>query len=78
MEILKQAPWSRIRGQNSVYKEFLEIVGNGSSTGSVCSKGDKCSFRHDKRAKKTQPNPSPNSFMHHDEKKASKTRSPKW
>ena len=30
-----------------------------------CSKGDNCSFRHDinKRAKMTQPNPSPNSFM---------------
>ena len=26
---------SRIQGQNSVYKEFLEIVGNGSPTGSV-------------------------------------------
>ena len=26
---------SRIREQNSVYKEFLETVGNGSSTGSV-------------------------------------------
>ena len=30
-----------------------------------CSKSDNCSFRHDVhlRAKKTQPNPSPNSFM---------------
>ena len=30
-----------------------------------CSKGDNCSFRHDinKRAKMTQPNPSPSSFM---------------
>ena len=30
-----------------------------------CSKGDNCSFRHDinKRAKMTQPNSSPNSFM---------------
>ena len=35
MEIMRRTPWSRIRGQNSVYKEFLEIVGNGSSTGSV-------------------------------------------
>ena len=26
---------SRIQGQNSVYKEFLEIVGTGSPTGSV-------------------------------------------
>ena len=35
MEILKQAPWSRIRGQNSVNKEVQEIVGNGKLTGSV-------------------------------------------
>ena len=35
MEIMRETPWSRIREQNSVYKEFLEIVGNGSSTGSV-------------------------------------------
>ena len=31
----KNALWSRIREQNSVYKEFLEIVGNVSPTGSV-------------------------------------------
>ena len=35
MGILKQAPWSRIRGQNSVYKAFLEIVGSGKPKGSV-------------------------------------------
>ena len=35
MEILRRTPWSRIRKQNSVYKEFLEIVGNGKPTGSV-------------------------------------------
>ena len=35
MEIMRRTPWSRIREQNSVYKEFLEIVGNGSPTGSV-------------------------------------------
>ena len=35
MEILRRTPWSRIRGQNSVYEEFLEIVGNGSPTGSI-------------------------------------------
>ena len=66
--------WSRIKGQNSVYREFLDIVGNGQ-----CVKGDNCSFRHDinKRAKMTQPNPSPNSFMQQDEMKASKTRSPR-
>ena len=44
-----------------------------------CSKGDKCSFRHDinKRAKMTQPNPSPNSFMQQNERNASRTRSPR-
>ena len=35
MEIMKETPWSRIRRQNSVHKEFLEIVGNGKPTGSV-------------------------------------------
>ena len=34
MEIMRRTPWSRIREQNSVYKEFLEIVGNGKPTGS--------------------------------------------
>ena len=49
-------------------------------TNGQCSKGDNCSFRHDinERAKKTtQPNPSPNSFMQQDERKASRTRSPR-
>ena len=32
---MKQTPWSRNRGQNSVGKEFLEIVGSGKPTGSV-------------------------------------------
>ena len=36
----------RIQGQNSVYKKFLEIVGNGKFNGQ-CSRGDNCSFRHD-------------------------------
>ena len=31
----KRTPWSRIREQNSVYKEFLEIVGNGKPTGNA-------------------------------------------
>ena len=35
MEILRATPWSRIREQNSVNKEFLEIDGNGKPTGSV-------------------------------------------
>ena len=34
-EIMRETPWSRIREQNSVYKEFLEIVGNGKPTGNV-------------------------------------------
>ena len=34
-KIMRRTPWSRIREQNCVYKEFLEIVGNGSPTGSV-------------------------------------------
>ena len=35
MEIIRKTPWSRIREQNIVDKEFLEIVGNGKPTGSV-------------------------------------------
>ena len=35
MEIMRQAPWSRIRGQNSVNKELQEIVGSGKPTGSL-------------------------------------------
>ena len=35
MEILRRTPWSRIREQNSLFKEFSEIVGNGKPTGSV-------------------------------------------
>ena len=34
-EIMRETPWSRIKGQNSVYKEFLDIVGDGKPTGSV-------------------------------------------
>ena len=43
------------------------------------SKGDNCSFRHDvnKRAKLTQPNPSPSSFVRQNERNASRTRSPR-
>ena len=35
LEIWRRTQWWRIRGQNSVHKELLEIVGNGSPTGSV-------------------------------------------
>ena len=34
-EIMKETPWLRIRGQNSVDKDFVEIVGSGKPTGSV-------------------------------------------
>ena len=34
-EIMEETPWSRIRGQNSVDKEFLEIVGEGKPTDSA-------------------------------------------
>ena len=49
-----------------------------SKANGLCSEGDNCSFRHDvdKRAKMTQPNPSPNSFMQQNERNASRTRSP--
>ena len=42
-----------------------------------CSKGDNCSFGHEinERAKSTQPNPSPSSFMRQNERNASITRS---
>ena len=66
------------QGQNSVDKEFLEIVGNGKPTGSDV-KGDNCSFRHnlDKRGKSSPSNPFPNSFMQQSERKSSRTRSPR-
>ena len=35
VEILRRTPWSKIREQNSVDKEFLENVGNGKPTGNV-------------------------------------------
>ena len=42
-----------------------------------CSRGDNCSFRQEinMRAKSTQPNPSPSSFMQQNERKASRIRS---
>ena len=44
-----------------------------------CSKADNCSFRHDtnKRAKSTQPNPSPRSSTQQNVKNASRTTSPR-
>ena len=44
-----------------------------------CSKGDSCSFRHDtnKRAKSTQPNPSPRSSTQQNKRNASRSKSPR-
>ena len=44
-----------------------------------CSEGDNCTFRHDvnKRAKTTQPNPSPSFSTRQNERNASRTRSPR-
>ena len=44
-----------------------------------CVKGDNYSFRHDtnERGKVTPSNPSPNSFMQQNERKSSRTRSPR-
>ena len=73
---MRQAPLVRNHRENNVNKEVLEIVGNGKLT---CSEGDNCSFRHDmnKRAKSTQPNPSPRSSTQQSVKNASRTRSPR-
>ena len=48
------------------------------TNGGSVSKGDNCSFRNDmnKRAKPTQPKPSPRSSTRQNEKNASRTRSP--
>ena len=78
MNILKQAPWSRIRE-----KKQREQRSQGDcwqwKANVQCSKGDNCSFRHDmnKRAKSTQPNSSPRSSTQQNVKNASRTRSPR-
>ena len=55
--------WLRIQGQNSVYKEFLEIVGNGMLTGSVLEETIAVSATISICVEVTPSNPSPNSFM---------------
>ena len=78
MEILRTTPWSRIREQNSVYKEFLEIVGNGKPTGNVWKETIAVSATIWISVGKVAPsNPSPNSFMRQSERKPSRTRSPR-
>ena len=48
-------------------------------TNGQCVKGDNCSFRHDMNngGKSSPSNPSPNSFMQQNERKALRTRSPR-
>ena len=75
---MKETPWSRIRGQNSEDKEFLEIVGNGKPTGSVLKETLVVSVTMSINVQKmTKPNPSPNSFMQQNERKSSRTQSPR-
>ena len=77
-EIMKETPWSRIRGQNSVDREFQETVGSGKPTGSLLKETIVVSINEiNKRAKMTQPNSSPSSFMQQNERNASRTRSPR-
>ena len=77
-EIMKGTPWSRIRGTK---QRGLRTLGDcwQWKTNGQCSEGDNCSFCHDivKRAKLTQPNPSPSSFMQQNERNASRTRRPR-
>ena len=61
---MKGTPWSRIRGQKQRGQRILGDCWQWETNGQS-SKGDNCSFRHDdnKRAKMTQPNLCPSSFM---------------
>ena len=78
MEIMRETPRSRVKGQNSVDKDFLEIVGNGKPTGSAPKETIVVSVTMLISVQKmTQPNPSPNSFMQQSERNATRTRSPR-
>ena len=75
MEIMRETPWSRIKQRIQIILGYCwQCEADGQ-----CSKGDNCSFRHDvnKRAKVTQSNTSPISFMQENERNASRTRSPR-
>ena len=77
-EIMKGTPWSRIRGTKQREQRSLGDCWQWKAN-EQCSEGDNCSFRHDKdkRAKSTQPNPSPRSSSQQSVKNASRTRSPR-
>ena len=74
---MKETPWSRIIGKKQRGQRILGDCWQWEAHGQ-CSKGDKCSFRHDvnERAKMTQPNPSPSSFMRQNERKRRKPEVP--
>ena len=78
MEIMRRTPWSRIKGQKQREQRSLGDCWQWEVNGQR-SRRDKCSFRHDinKRGKMTQSNTSPNSFTQQNERKASRTRSPR-
>ena len=69
-------PCGQRQGKDYSLAEFIPLAlkANGQ-----CSKRDNCSFRHDmnKRAKSTQPNPSPKSSTQQNVKNASRTKSPR-
>ena len=75
-EIMKETSWLRIRGTKQRGQRILGDCWQWESNGQ-CSRRDNCSFCHDikKRGKMTQSNLSPNSFMQHNERNASRTRS---
>ena len=60
--------------EKRIFEDCWQWEANGQ-----CVKGDNCSFRHDmnKRGKSSPSNPSPNSFMQQNERKSSRTRSPR-
>ena len=75
---MRQTPWSRIRGRNSVIKEPWEIVGSGKPTGSVLNETIAVSVTISiNRAKMTRPNSFPSSCTRQNERNASRTRSPR-
>ena len=75
---MRGTPWSRIREQNSVDTEYLEIVGNGRPSGSMWKETLAVSATIWISLGKSSPsNTSPNSFMRQNERKPPRTRSPR-
>ena len=66
-EIMRQTSWSRIIGWKQCEQRSLGDCWQWKANGQ-CSKGDNC---------RTQPNPSPSSFIQQNERNASRTRSPR-